>query len=67
MKEIRSKIVIDKKLADQLFAKQWIVYAKKPFGNPQSVTMFLKPWLSNSNCQNVNFSVTSESVNQRQP
>jgi len=32
---------IDKKLIDQLFKKQWVVFAKRPFGNAQSVIEYL--------------------------
>ena len=41
VKELRSKISLDKTLTDKLFSKSWIVYAKKPFGSPKSVTEYL--------------------------
>lgn len=41
MQELRSKTTIDKKIADQLFSKQWVVYAKKPFGNKKAVIEYL--------------------------
>ena len=41
MKELRSKLEIDKSLSEQLFSKSWVVYAKKPFGNAHSVTEYL--------------------------
>ncbi len=41
IKELRSKMTVDKHLTDQLFNKSWVVYAKKPFGNPRSVTEYL--------------------------
>jgi hypothetical protein len=31
----------DKRLINDLFKKQWVVYAKRPFGNPQSVLEYL--------------------------
>jgi hypothetical protein len=41
MKELRSKLEVDKSLSEQLFSKSWVVYAKKPFGNMHSVTEYL--------------------------
>ena len=41
MKELRSKLEVDKSLSEQLFSKSWVVYAKKPFGNVHSVTEYL--------------------------
>ena len=32
---------IDKKLINELFKKQWVVYAKRPFGNVQNVIEYL--------------------------
>jgi hypothetical protein len=32
---------IDKKLINELFKKQWVVFAKRPFGNAQSVIEYL--------------------------
>jgi hypothetical protein len=32
---------IDKKLSDALFKKKWVVYAKRPFGNPECVIEYL--------------------------
>ena len=41
VKELRSKLEVDKTLSEQLFSKPWIVYAKKPFGNAHAVTEYL--------------------------
>jgi hypothetical protein len=42
MESIKRKIsTIDKKLTDDLYKKQWIVFAKRPFGNTQSVIEYL--------------------------
>ena len=41
MQELRSKTTIEKKLGDQLFSKQWVVYAKKPFGSNKAVVEYL--------------------------
>ena len=34
-------IKLQKKLTDKLFEKQWVVYAKRPFGNVNSVIEYL--------------------------
>ena len=39
--ELRQKGITDKALFDSLFAKDWVVYAKRPFGNTQSVIEYL--------------------------
>ncbi len=39
--ELRKKGIEDKTLFDELFKKEWVVYAKKPFGNPNSVIEYL--------------------------
>jgi len=39
--ELRKQGVKDQKLYDQLFQKQWVVYAKKPFRNNASVVEYL--------------------------
>ena len=39
--ELSTKIKIDKCLRNKLFEKQWVVYAKKPFGNPHAVVEYL--------------------------
>ena len=41
MEKLRSKISLDPKLISDLFKKQWIVYAKRPFGGPLSVLEYL--------------------------
>ena len=41
MQELRTRISVDKKLSDLLFSKQWVIYAKKPFGNKQAVVEYL--------------------------
>ncbi len=41
VKELRSKLEVEKTLSEQLFSKPWIVYAKKPFGNANAVTEYL--------------------------
>lgn len=35
------KVAIDKPLRNALFSKKWVVYAKRPFGNAQSVIEYL--------------------------
>lgn len=32
---------LDKNLVNSLFKKEWVIYAKRPFGNPQSVIEYL--------------------------
>lgn len=39
--ELRKKGVKDKALLNKLFTKDWVVYAKKPFGNANSVIEYL--------------------------
>lgn len=40
--EIRkAKLPIPKKTYDQLFRKEWVIYAKKPFGKPEFVVEYL--------------------------
>ncbi len=49
----------DKELFEKLFAKDWVVYAKRPFGSPRSVIEYLgrythKVAISNQRIQSVN-------------
>lgn len=51
-------LVIDKQLRHDLFAKNWIVYAKRPFGNAKAVVEYLgrythKIAISNHRLQNI--------------
>jgi hypothetical protein len=39
--QIRQRTVLNKDLGEILFKKEWIVYAKRPFGNPKSVIEYL--------------------------
>lgn len=39
--ELSKKLEIDKTLRQVLFAKNWVVYAKRPFGSPKSVVEYL--------------------------
>lgn len=39
--ELSASIKLDKDLRDKLFAKPWVVYAKRPFGNEKSVIEYL--------------------------
>lgn len=42
VESLKKKITdIDKKLINDLFKTQWVVFAKRPFGNPQSVLEYL--------------------------
>lgn len=41
MKELRSRMIVDKTIADQLFSKKWVVFAKEPFGTPKSVLEYI--------------------------
>ena len=41
MEALREKVPIEKQLADELFKKNWVVYAKQPFGNPECVMEYL--------------------------
>lgn len=38
---LSSEVAIDKQLRNTLFKKDWVVYAKRPFGNAQSVIEYL--------------------------
>lgn len=56
--ELRSQGIKDKELFDCLFTKPWVVYAKRPFGHPQSVIEYLgrythKVAISNSRIKQV--------------
>ena len=39
--KLQKIILEDKTIFDQLFAKQWVVYAKRPFGGPRQVIEYL--------------------------
>ena len=39
--ELRTQLDLDQKLYNGLFLKNWIVYAKRPFGNPEAVIEYL--------------------------
>jgi hypothetical protein len=41
VQQLREKGIQDKALIESLFAKQWVVYAKRPFGGPQQVIEYL--------------------------
>ena len=41
VKAIKSRIKPEKELIDQLFQKDWVVYAKRPFGHPKAVLEYL--------------------------
>lgn len=42
VESLKAKIPeMDKSLVDALFKKEWVIYAKRPFGNPQSVIEYL--------------------------
>ena len=41
MAELRKQLNLDQKLYNGLFLKDWIVYAKRPFGNPKAVIEYL--------------------------
>ena len=41
VQQLRSNGIDDKSLSESLFAKQWVVYAKRPFGGPQQVIEYL--------------------------
>jgi hypothetical protein len=41
VQQLRSKGIVDKALIENLFGKQWVVYAKRPFGGPQQVIEYL--------------------------
>lgn len=38
---LREKGIIDKSLIESLFRKEWVVYAKRPFGGPRQVIEYL--------------------------
>ena len=38
---LREKAITDKSLIESLFEKEWVVYAKRPFGGPQQVIEYL--------------------------
>ena len=41
VQQLRCKGIDDKPLIESLFAKQWVVYAKRPFGGPRQVIEYL--------------------------
>ena len=41
VQQLRSNGIDDKSLSESLFAKQWVVYAKRPFGGPQQAIEYL--------------------------
>ncbi len=41
VQQLRSKGIEDKALIESLFANQWVVYAKRPFGGPKQVIEYL--------------------------
>lgn len=41
VQQLRSNGIDDKPLIESLFAKQWVVYAKRPFGGPHQVIEYL--------------------------
>lgn len=41
LKTLKSKIQPEKELVDALFKKEWVVYAKRPFGHPRAVLEYL--------------------------
>ena len=41
VQQLREKGIRDKALIESLFNKQWVVYAKRPFGGPQQVIEYL--------------------------
>jgi Putative transposase/Transposase zinc-binding domain len=61
---LREKGISDKKLMDGLFTKDWVVYAKRPFGGPRQVIEYLgrythKIAISNHRLQNVDETSTT--------
>ena len=55
---LRKRKLEDKLLFDSLFKKEWVVYAKRPFGNPSSVIEYLgrythKVAISHSRIKNI--------------
>lgn len=41
VEQLREKGVTDKELTDRLFQREWVVYAKRPFGGPKQVIEYL--------------------------
>jgi hypothetical protein len=41
VKALKSRINADKELINALFQKEWVVYAKRPFGHPKAVLEYL--------------------------
>lgn len=41
VKALKSRIIPEKELINQLFQKDWVVYAKRPFGHPKAVLEYL--------------------------
>ena len=39
--ELRKQLILDQRLYNGLFLKDWVVYAKRPFGNPKAVIEYL--------------------------
>lgn len=61
---LREKNITDKVLIENLFTKNWVVYAKRPFGGPQQVIEYLgrythKIAISNHRLQNVDETSTT--------
>lgn len=59
VRQLRDNGIEDRTLFDQLFAKQWVVYAKRPFGGPRQVIEYLgrythKVAISNHRLKEVN-------------
>jgi Putative transposase/Transposase zinc-binding domain len=55
---LRKRMTIDPMLIESLFAKNWVVYAKRPFGSPKSVIEYLgrythKVAIGNSRIKNI--------------
>lgn len=58
VQQLRAGGIDDKQLIESLFQKQWVVYAKRPFGGPKQVIEYLgrythKVAISNHRIQNV--------------
>ena len=56
---LREKGICDKMFIERLFSKDWVVYAKRPFGGPKQVIEYLgrythKVAISNNRIENVN-------------
>lgn len=63
---LRKRGITDKTLIENLFAKNWVVYAKRPFGGPKQVIEYLgrythKIAISNHRLQNVDEASTTYS------